>query len=339
MPTTRNQFRRVVFVVFEGMQLLDLAGPLDVFSVANGLYPDADYETVIASQPGGLITSTAGLSFQTRTASSVRASHDTVIVVGGNGTPAAMRDLRLLASLRRLAAGALRVGSVCSGAFLLAEAGLLDGYRATTHWQWCEALASRYPSVAVETDAIHCVDRNRWTSAGVTAGIDLALAMVSHDLGAQRANEVARSLVTHRRRSGGQSQYIASTISDRTFDSAADADADAGAGVDRVTPVASLLTWIQQHPGEDLSVRALAKRAAMSERNFVRVFQRQTSTTPGAFVETVRLDAARSLLESTDRSLRSIAAATGFGTVETMHRAFRRTFGTTPGQHRTHFQT
>ena len=324
---------RVVFVVFDQIQLLDLSGPLDVFSTTNRLFPAANYELVVASTAGGLLASSAGLAFDTKTLRSVRGPIDTLLVVGGVGTRAALHDAKLLRSIRHLAAQTTRIASVCSGAFLLAEAGLLEGRRATTHWQRCEALAKTYPTTTVEPNAIYVVDGDIWTSAGVTAGIDLALAFVGHDHNQQIANDVARQLVMHGHRSGGQSQFLAPSAVDRGFELRPERFVGNGD-----THFQELLEWIGNNLTYDLSVKVLAKRAAMSARNFARVFQRETSSTPGAYVESLRLEHACGLLETTNRPILSVAKACGFGTVETMHRVFRRRLGITPGQHREHFQ-
>ena len=325
---------RVVFIVFDDIQLLDLTGPLDVFSTTARLFPTANYQTSVASTIGGPVTSSAGLTFDTTALASIRGPVDTIVVVGGIGTRRALQDDQLLHAIRRLANRATRITSVCSGAFLLAEAGLLDGRRATTHWQWCSWLAKHYPATTVEPDAIYVVDGNVWTSAGVTAGIDLALALVSHDHNSQVANEVARQLVMHRRRSGGQSQFLGKSAADIAFGPEPERPERSDAAV-----LSELLDWISENLALDLSVKALAERAAMSERNFARIFQRETQTTPGTHVEQLRLDQARELLETTNRPIAAIATACGFGTVETMHRVFRRRLGTTPGQHREHFRS
>jgi transcriptional regulator GlxA family with amidase domain len=205
---------------------------------------------------------------------------------------------------------------------VLAAAGLLDGRRATTHWSECERLATLFPAVTVEADPIFVRDGDVWTSAGVTAGMDLALALVEDDLGADVAREVARWLVLFVQRPGGQAQFSAQLAAQRP-------ERDA---------LRDVTAWMVDHLAADLSVPALARRAGMSTRNFARVFHAELRTTPAAFVETTRLEAARRLLESTDRTIDDIARACGFGTVETMHRTFKRTVRVTPGDYRRHFQ-
>jgi transcriptional regulator GlxA family with amidase domain len=210
---------------------------------------------------------------------------------------------------------------VCSGAFVLAAAGLLDGRRATTHWSVCDLLTRLYPTVEVDVDRIYVRDGHVWTSAGVTAGMDLALALVEDDHGGTLALAVARQLVLFAQRSGGQSQFSAHLAVDRT----------------EREPLREVLAHIAEHPEADLSVPALARLATMSPRTFARTFRAEVGTTPAAFVQSSRVEAARRLLESTGQSTAEIARACGFGTIETMHRAFRRTVHTTPGQYRRHF--
>ena len=228
----------------------------------------------------------------------------------------------LLEHVRRLAADARRVTSVCSGAFVLAAAGLLDGRRATTHWAQCSDLGDSHPSVTVEPDAIFVHDGNVWTSAGVTAGIDLALALVADDHGRSAAARIARQLVVYLRRSGGQAQFsivLAGQVAD-------------------TEPMRDLLSWILDNLTGDLSVAALARRLHLSERQFSRVFKQELGITCASHVERVRLEAACRLLETTQTSMERVAATCGFGTPETMNRSFRRRLNTTPGEHRHHFR-
>jgi transcriptional regulator GlxA family with amidase domain len=246
---------------------------------------------------------------------------DTLVVVGGQGTGAAMREPALIAGVATLARRSRRVASVCSGAFLLAEAGLLDGRRATTHWSDCVQLARRFPTVTVDPDPIFVRDGDVWTSAGVTAGMDLALAMVEEDLGADVARKVARWLVLFVQRPGGQAQFSAQLGHQRP---------------DR-EPFRELEGWIADHVDDDLSVPVLAARVGLSTRNFARMFRRQLGVTPAAYVEGLRIEAAKRLLETTSRGVADVARACGFGTVETMHRTFKRTVRVTPGEYRRHF--
>lgn len=314
--------RHVAIVVYPDVQSLDVTGPLEVFAHANTLGADPAYATTVVAPTGGLLRTSSGLGI---VADRAIADHhgpiDTLVVAGGVGTAGALGDLALLDWLRSAAARSRRVTSVCSGAFILAAAGLLDGRRATTHWSVCDVMARLFPTVEVESDRIYVRDGHVWTSAGVTAGMDLALALVEHDHGSAIALDVARHLVLFTQRSGGQSQF----------------SAQLAAGRAESEPLREVLAHIAEHLDADLSVPTLAQRAAMSPRTFARAFRAEVGTTPAAFVQTARVEAARRLLESTGLSTAEIARTCGFGTVETMHRAFRRTVHTTPGQYRRHF--
>jgi len=316
--------RRVVLVVFPDLQLLDLAGPLEVFAMADRFSDSevSEYATEVVSRDGGVIRASNGLEIgANRAIGACRGPIDTLVVVGGRGVAQAIVDDRLVAWIRSAAQRSRRVTSVCSGAFLLARAGLLDGRSATTHWATCARLAQLFPEVTVDPDPIFIRDGNVWTSAGVTAGMDLALALVEDDLGPERAREIARYLVLFVQRSGGQTQFSAQLAAQRP---------------ERDTLV-QLASWIADHLGDDLSVPVLAARTSMSVRNFSRRFAQEFGSTPAAYVEAVRVEAGRRLLESTRRGLTDIARDCGFGTVETMHRSFQRTVRVTPGQYRQHF--
>jgi transcriptional regulator GlxA family with amidase domain len=253
----------------------------------------------------------------------VRGKVDTLLVAGGAGTPEAMRDPKLLIGIARLARNARRITSVCSGAFLLAEVGLLDGKRATTHWSACDIFARRYPTIDVDPDPIYTRDGNIWTSAGVTAGMDLALALVEDDLGRDTALAIARRLVLFLRRPGNQSQFSAQLA-------AQTADRDGLRQVQR---------WIADHPDDDLSVTALSRRAGMSERHFARSFRDEIGVTPARYVEQVRIEAARRLLEETDEGVDAVARRCGFGTSETLRRSFLRLLHLSPAEYRRRFRT
>jgi transcriptional regulator GlxA family with amidase domain len=309
--------RTVVVVAFPGVMGLDVVGPLDVFASASGFGADPGYATTLVSSAGGPVSTSSGLELLTQPVPDL-GPIDTLVVAGGPGTVDALADAGLRAWLRHAAARARRVTSVCSGAFLLAGAGLLDGRRATTHWSVCDTLAALFPQVEVEPDRIFVRDGHVWTSAGVTAGIDLALALVEHDHGGELALRVARELVVFAQRPGGQSQFSTQLVVRRATSE----------------PLRDLLAYVAEHPEADLSVPALAERASMSVRSFARNFRHEVGTTPAAFVQQARVEAARRLLETTDRSVDDVAQACGFGTVETMHRTFRRTVHTTPGQYR-----
>jgi transcriptional regulator GlxA family with amidase domain len=312
----------VAFVVYDRMQLLDLAGPADVFRAAS-LFPHPHYDIVTASVDGRPVRADNGITVVPDTAlAKLRRPLDTLLVVGGLGVYDAIGDPTFLRQLGAAAQKADRVASVCSGALALAAAGLLDGYRATTHWSACDDLRTAHPAVEVVPDCIHVHDRDRWTSAGVTAGIDLALAMVEHDHGAKVAHDIAGWLVVFVRRPGGQAQFSAQLRSQPASTPA----------------IASLQAWLPDHLTEDLEVDTLAERSAMSARTFARAFRSETGTTPAAYVEGLRVEAARRLLETSDLTVAAVATAVGIRHAETLHRAFRRRVGTTPDQYRQHFR-
>jgi transcriptional regulator GlxA family with amidase domain len=320
--------RRIAIVAFDGCQALDVIGPHEVFAGAREVQvrtgaKDRGYEPVIVGV-GKEITSDSGVRMTPMVRIEGwprRTPIDTLIVAGGAGARKAALDANVVRNVKRLAARAKRVASVCTGAFVLAAAGLLDGKRATTHWAWCDKLQSEYPEVQVERDPIYVRDGNVWTSAGVTAGIDLSLAIVEADLGREVATTLARWLVVFVRRSGGQQQF----------------SAQLAAQTAEREPVRDLQAWIVEHPDEDLEVPALARRAGMSGRNFSRVFRAEVGVPPAAYVERVRLETARRLLESTARSVDDVAIASGFGTPESLRRAFGRRVGLSPREYRARF--
>ena len=312
----------VVIVTFDTAQILDVTGPLEVFSSASRFLPAVRYRTQVVTTRGGPVRASCGLEFASSPITDVTGPVDTLMVAGGADMDAAVADTELLAQVRRLATDARRVTSVCSGAFVLAAAGLLEGRRATTHWAECGLLDDTYADVTVDPDAIYVHDGNVWTSAGVTAGIDLALALVADDHGHQAAATVARQLVVYLQRSGGQAQFSALL---------------AGQAAD-TEPVRDLLSWLRDHLTDDLSVAALARQINLSERQFTRVFKAEVGATAADHVEAVRLESACRLLETTNRTIEQIAKTCGFGTPETMNRTFRRRLDTTPGEHRHHFR-
>jgi transcriptional regulator GlxA family with amidase domain len=313
--------RRVVIVVFPGVQTLDVTGPAEVFRAATRIKPPGYEVTVAAMDHGPLPTSTVSFVPDARL-DDCAGPLDTLIVAGGTGTRRAEEDERLIDWIAGAASRSRRVASVCTGAFLLARAGLLDGRSATTHWASCAELTDRYPEVTVKPDPIFVRDGNLVTSAGVTAGMDLALALVEEDLGRQTALDAARWLVVFLQRPGGQAQFSAQL---------------AAQAADRA-PLRELQAWIPDHLDEDLTVPALARRACMSDRNFARAFRRETGLTPGAYVEAARIERARIALETGDLPVEEVARQAGFGTVETMRRAFRRQVGVSPAEYRTRFR-
>ncbi|MGH2713489.1 MAG: GlxA family transcriptional regulator [Thermoleophilaceae bacterium] len=315
--------RRVVILAFPGVQTLDVHGPAEVFFTATALARTRGYAVeVVAGQAGPVPTSSVALH-PDRTVEDCRGRIDTLLVAGGRGVSAASADERLVAWLRATALRSRRVASVCTGAFLLAAAGLLDGRRATTHWSACAELARRHPEVRVDPEPIFVRDGDVITSAGVTAGMDLALALVEEDLGREIALEVARWLVLFVKRPGGQAQF----------------SAQLAAQMAEREPLRELQQWIPDNLAADLSVPALAARACMSERNFARAFRRETGMTPAAYVETARVERARIALETSALPVDAVARQSGFGTVETMRRAFNRRLGVSPGSYRERFRS
>jgi transcriptional regulator GlxA family with amidase domain len=312
----------VLVLTFPDGLLLDAAGPIEAFTAANEHGARPLYDVRLASPAGGRARMSSGVVVETAALGTARV--DTLLVAGGQGARAAARDARIAARLRQAAAKAQRVASVCTGAFPLAAAGLLDGRRAVTHWRWCDALARDFPRVRVERDAIYLRDAAVWTSAGVTAGIDLALALIEADHGSKLALAVAKNLVVYARRRGGQSQFSALLAAE-----------EAAAGVGR--QIAKLAAAISERPQEDWTVERLAAEAVMSPRSFARRFPALFGTTPAKYVERIRLEAARAALERGGQPVARIAAACGFGSAETLRRSFQRAFRVAPADYREHF--
>lgn len=325
MSTVTGEPRRgsadVLVVLFDGVHSLDVTGPVEVFAGACDAAGDpAAYRLRTASPDGGPVRTSSGLTLVPDLRLDDAGAPHTLLVPGGRGTREP--DPRLLEWLRARAPGARRLVSVCTGAMLLAEAGLLRGRRATTHWAYSGSLARRHPETEVDPDPIYIRDGNVSTSAGVTAGIDLALALVEEDLGREVALEVARRLVVFLHRPGNQAQF----------------SAQLAAQTARREPLRELQQWIVEHPEDDLSVTALARRVRLSPRHFARVFQEETGTTPGRYVDRVRLDQARRLLEESSRSIAEISRACGYGTPEGMRRAFVKGLGSAPADYRRRFR-
>lgn len=304
--------RDIGILVFDGFQLLDAAGPISVFEMPTRGMSPAPYRLKVYSLQGGPVHSSSGVPMHTEPVPT-GLTLDTLVVSGGEGTRQSIADQALLGTIRDLSTRTRRTTSVCSGSFLLAAAGLLDGRRATTHWRRSESLARAFPKVRVEADRIFVRDGKFWTSAGITAGIDLALALVEDDLGEEVARRAARELVVHQRRHGGQSQF--SVMQDVKL---------ASGRFDK------LIGWIQANLPEEMKVDQMAEQAGMSPRNFARVFRAETGTTPARFVEKLRLEAARQQIETTGAALQEVARTTGFGDPERMRVAFMRAYGQPP---------
>jgi transcriptional regulator GlxA family with amidase domain len=320
--------RRIAILAIEDCQGLDVIGPLEVFHGANATLRrkgrhDRGYAPFVVGTTRRPIRTESGLRIspdETLASLTKRGAPalDTFIVAGGPGVERAVQKNATLVAIRQCAARAKRTASVCTGAFLLGASGLLEGRKATTHWAYCDALAQYFPNVAVERESIYVRDKGVWTTAGVVAGIDLALALVADDLGQELATEVARWLVVFIRRSGSQPQVSAQLA------------AQAAERPD----LRDLLAWINEHIDEDLSLPALAKRAGTSVRNFARIFREQTGVTPARYVERIRLEAARRILESSKKNIEEVAEATGFSSPEVLRRAFARQVGVSPAAYR-----
>ncbi|WP_171166894.1 GlxA family transcriptional regulator [Streptomyces sp. I05A-00742] len=309
--------RTVLIVLHEGVQSLDVTGPLEVFTQAAAAAGDPRaYRVRTATLDGLPVRTGSGLLLTPDGALDDMPVPDVLLVPGGRGVTDP--DPRLVDGLREHGPRAGRLVAVCTGAFLLAAAGLLDGRRATTHWAYCDGFAERFPEVLLETDPVYVRDGSVATSAGVTAGVDLALALVEEDLGRDIALAVARYLVVYLRRPGGQGQF----------------SAQLAAQTARRPSLRDLQQWIAEHPEADLGVEALAARAGLSPRHFARAFRAEVGVPPGRYVERVRLEAARRLLEDTADGVEEISRHCGYGTPEAMRRAFRRALGTAPGAYR-----
>ncbi len=311
--------RDVLFVLFDGVQSLDVTGPLEVFSGTNQVLGRPVYEVTTAALRGGAVRTSSGLRLVPDLDLATAAMPHTLVVPGGRGTREP--DPALVAWLRRFAGRAGRIVSVCTGAFLLAEAGLLAGRRATTHWNQCATLAARFPDVTVDPDPIFVRDGKIATSAGVTAGIDLALALVEEDHGRDTALTIARHLVMFLRRPGNQTQFSAQLRAQLAHRPA----------------LRDVQRRIADHPDADLSVETLAEHASLSPRQFARAFAAETGMTPGRYVDRTRLETARRLLEDTDDGIERIARTCGYGNPEAMRRAFQRALGVSPAEYRRRF--
>lgn len=330
MSRRRTQKLKVALFAFPQAQALDLVGPHQILSGVNDELAkgQAGYAIEVFSEKAGPFALHSGLqvvadrAYADTNALTWRGL-DTLLVIGGEGTGAAMRNEVMIEAIRTAAKEARRIVSVCSGAFLLAKAGLLKGKRATTHWNACAALQKHFPEVTVETDPIFVRDGRVWTSAGVTAGMDLSLALIEEDFGHEMALKVARRHVLYMIRPGGQSQF----------------SSQLAAQAHREGRLASVIAWIADHLNDDLSVPKLAARVAMSERNFARAFVAETGETPARYIEAARLEAARRFLTGSSLSVEIIAQRCGFGTAESMRRSFQRQVRISPSSYRERFRS
>jgi transcriptional regulator GlxA family with amidase domain len=318
---------RIALFAYPGVQALDLSGPLELFARATRLLREESrghpgYSLTVVGTDAGPLAASSGFRFLPDTTfRALRGEVDTLLVVGGIGVDALLGERAILGWLRRMAGRVRRVGSVCTGAFLLAEAGLLDGRTVTTHWSRAAELARRYPRIRVEEDRIWVRDGGVYSSAGVSAGMDLALALIEEDLGAEVALGVARAMVMYVRRPGDQSQYSAPLRLQAA----------------ETPSVRELVAWAAEHPASDLSVPALARRVGKSPRHLTRVFRRELGVAPAEAVEQLRLEAARRALQQSGASLEEVAARCGFGSAEVLRRAFLRALHVTPSAYRARF--
>ena len=327
----QTRTRRVLFIAGPGTEILDLVGPLQVFVRAAEMFsrqnpgspPIYSVEVITTSRQTSVVTNCGLRIAAHNTFRRVRGEIDTLLIAGGSAIENDEIGIEAVRWIRKMAGRVRRIGSVCTGAMLLARAGLLDGRQATTHWNWCALLAGKCPRADIDPNPIFIRDENVYTSAGVTAGMDLALALVEEDHGSRLALQVARNLVLYLRRPGGQSQFSAALSLQLT---------------DR-KPLRELESWVLDNLNKPLNVPVLAERVAMSPRNFARVFTKEMKTTPAKFVERLRVEAARRRLEESRNSLETIAGECGFGNVNSMRNVFQRALRIAPGQYRRHFRS
>jgi transcriptional regulator GlxA family with amidase domain len=320
--------RDVVIFVFPGANLLDVAGPAQVFTSATELHSSANpgelpaYKTAIVSLDGGMVETTSGIQLNSVSIAAFgRSDIDTLLIAGGHGSEAAGGAEEIVDWLHRMRSKVRRIGSICTGAFVLAAAGLADGRRLATHWAYCDRLEEQYPGLTVERDAIFVEDSGLWSSAGITSGLDLALAMVEQDYGRELALMVARQLVVFLKRPGGQSQFSVPL------------QAQSAEG-----PLAELASWVTGNPAGDYRVDTLAERSKISPRTLHRLFRETFGRSPAQWIASMRVESARRLLEQSDLTLQEIATRTGLGTADTMRRIFLRQLGITPSDYRDRFR-
>lgn len=325
---SQDKLRTVDIIVYPGFKALEAIGPLKVFDYANNCLHQRNlaggYEVAIASTKTGMVSSDTLMSLHATKAISIFSLPDIALIVGAHDIEQALQDSHEIVEWVAYAAPKMnRLAALCTGSFFLAEGGALNGRRATTHWSFAERLRKGYPEVKVDADAIFIREGNIWTSAGVTAGMDLALAIVEDDFGREIALEVARDLVIYLKRPGGQSQFSVHLSSQMTTH----------------PTIRELQNWIMSHLDDDLNIPKLAARVAMSERNFARVFHRETAESPADFIERARFEVARRMLEENKSPLKVISLKTGFRTEEKMRRVFQKKIGVTPKVYRERFST
>lgn len=322
---TKRKIKTIAILAPPGVQLLDVSGPLDVFAEVNAQFGHTapPYKLLVIATKAGPITSSSGVRLMPdyRIGEDIGTKLDTLLVAGCPNAEAGSDDKRLIEWLRRQATIARRFGSVCSGAFFLAEAGLLNGHRVTTHWAVADALAQQYPNVTVDKDAIHIRDGALRTAAGVTAGLDMALALVEEDLGREVAIQVARQLVMFFKRPGGQMQF----------------SHKGEAALEGRAALQELQRWVAANPERDHSIKNLAERLDLSPRHFARLFRSEIGMTPAAWIEEVRINAARGFLEAGQDAPKQVALSCGFADVNTFRRAFVRHVGVTPAEYKKRF--
>ncbi|MGR3513027.1 MAG: GlxA family transcriptional regulator [Paracoccaceae bacterium] len=320
--------RKILMVAYPGVHQLDVVGPLEILATTQFFVGDGDlpYDFQIVAAQAGPVTASSGLTIMAETsfadAMGRKGEIDTLMIAGGHGASSELKNPELLEFVQTMAPRARRVVSICTGALILAEAGLLKNKKASTHWFWCSIMEHSYPDVSVDREAIYVRDGDIWTSAGVTSGMDLALALVEMDWGHKVALDVARFSVMYMMRPGGQSQFSAHLVAQRAEDPA----------------INDALSFILENPADTLTVTSLAARAMMSERTFARRFKDETGVTPAAYVETARVQAARVVLEKTDHTIDQVALETGFQSAERMRRAFHRHLGISAGEYRDRFR-
>ncbi len=316
--------KTISVLAYAGCQLLDVCGPLQVFASANNLLDKPDYKISVSATTAGPFLTNSGITLIADQTFNATAAYDTLLIAGGSGVFSQLQNHKLLADITQQSRLCRRLGSVCTGAFLLAACDLLDNHRAVTHWQHCSQLQQQYPQIKVEADALYICDQGIYTSAGVTAGVDLALALVAEDYGHDLASQVAKELVVFMHRPGGQSQF-SSALQLQTTRAAADG------------PISELLQYIHSHPRNNLSIESLAEHIGFSPRHLTRLFRQQLGQTAACYIEEYRLTLAQDLLARTSQLLDSVAKNSGFASADQLRRVMQRKRRISPSQYRQRF--